>query len=402
MRNLIGKHNPWWSGARDIVIEKWEKSKIKWVPEWIKDISLKPFSLNFVVGPRQIGKTTGLKLLIHKTLKNIESEEIFYFNCDFTPDIHSLKKLIDTYLQFKRAKKLTTSYIFLDEITSVPEWWRIIKGYIDLGLFGKDVLTITGSSSLKLKGETELFPGRRGKGKTILVKPLSFRQFLKVHGVKIETTGNLERDMESLLGKVDKITDFFHVYLATGGFPLSINQDPTAEEQFIASFEGEILKARKNLQLTKEIISSLLRKAPSPLSFSTIGRDVGVSYKTVQDYIEVLRNLFIVDTAFHKWKNKVTWRKEKKIFFLDQFRANTLSMWCGEKYLESAMYEWIVQSHLQRKFNSIYYYRNSFEIDCIADNLKIEVKIGKPHRKYPKNVIILDHETLPLFLAVIT
>jgi predicted AAA+ superfamily ATPase len=61
----------------------------------------------------------------------------------------------------------------------------------------------------------------------------------------------------------------------------------------------------------------------------------------------------------------------------------------------------LVQAHLQRKFNSVYYFRNKFEIDCIANNLKIEVKVGKPHRNYPKEVLILDEKNLPLFLAVL-
>jgi hypothetical protein len=42
----------------------------------------------------------------------------------------------------------------------------------------------------------------------------------------------------------------------------------------------------------------------------------------------------------------------------------------------------------------------SYEIDCIADSLRIEIEAGKPHRKYPKNVPVLDEENIPLFLSV--
>jgi len=45
------------------------------------------------------------------------------------------------------------------------------------------------------------------------------------------------------------------------------------------------------------------------------------------------------------------------------------------------------------------YFRDSYEIDSIADDLKVEVKIGKPHKKYPKNVLILDNENIHLFLS---
>ena len=51
MWDLIIKHNPWWSGRGDYVLERWRRMGIRWVPRWISDISLEPFSLNFVFGP---------------------------------------------------------------------------------------------------------------------------------------------------------------------------------------------------------------------------------------------------------------------------------------------------------------------------------------------------------------
>lgn len=401
MEELIVKHNPWWSGLEDIVIERWRDLKIKWIPEWINQVSFKPFSLNIVMGPRQVGKTTGIKLLIQRLLKNRKPESIFFFNCDFLTDIGSLKEILDTYMKFKESKGIRNSYIFLDEITSVPRWWRIIKGYIDLGLFNGDVLTVSGSSSIMLRGEAELFPGRRGFGQNIIVMPLTYREFLKIHGVKIEYTGNMDKDISRNLAISKDIKEYFPKYLDLGGFPLSINNYPMAEEQLLAGFESEILKAGKNLQIVKEIVSSIFRKAPSPISYLTIGRDIGISYKTVQDYIELLRNLFMLDIAYLKEGKRIIWRREKKFYFLDPFISKTLSHWSLQEYLESALYEWVVESHLQRKFGHIFYYRNSYEIDCIVNNLKIEVKAGKPHRKYPRNVIILDEEKIPIFLATI-
>jgi len=40
-------------------------------------------------------------------------------------------------------------------------------------------------------------------------------------------------------------------------------------------------------------------------------------------------------------------------------------------------------------------FRNRYEIDCIAGDLKVEVKAGKPHWKYPRNVIVLDEGDIP-------
>ena len=94
-------------------------------------------------------------------------------------------------------------------------------------------------------------------------------------------------------------------------------------------------------------------------------------------------------------------RKERKFFFRDPFLSKALSIWASTEFLESALYEWVVQEHLLRRYGSVYYWRNSYEVDAIAGELKIEVKAGKPHRRYPKSVTVLDEDEIPLFLALI-
>ncbi len=397
---LLYYFNSWYVNQKDIVIERWENMKIRWIPEWLKDISLEPFSLNFIIGPRQVGKTTGIKLLINKLLENNDPWSIFYYDCSNLTNFEELRKVIDYYLKIKEKRNIRTSYIFLDEITHVNDWWRTIKLYIDIGKFKDDVITITGSSSIKLKGEVELFPGRRGNGKDVYVYPLSFREYLNIKGIKINRYENILEGMNNLSGLEPKIFKEFENYIETGGYPLSINGYKDAGLQIINSIENEILRSGRNIELSKAIISTILSKAPSPLSFSSIGKEVGVSYKTVEDYIEIFRRLFILDYALFKEK-QIIWRKERKFFILDPYLAKSLSIWTNTEILDSALYEWIVQSHLKRRFGEVYYYRNNYEIDVISGNLKIEIKSKRVHKNYPKDIIILDESNLPLFLAVI-
>jgi len=61
-----------------------------------------------------------------------------------------------------------------------------------------------------------------------------------------------------------------------------------------------------------------------------------------------------------------------------------------------------VQEHLFRKFGEIYYFKNSYEIDCIAGKLKVEVKAGKPHRRYSRGVRVLEERDIPRFLVEIS
>jgi predicted AAA+ superfamily ATPase len=93
--------------------------------------------------------------------------------------------------------------------------------------------------------------------------------------------------------------------------------------------------------------------------------------------------------------------KRKKIFYIGSIFSKALVAWTDIWILDSAFNEWIVQSHLKRRFGEVYYYRNNYEIDVIAGNLKIEIKSKRAHKNYPKDIIILDESNLPLFLAVI-
>jgi len=382
MEEYLEKLNFHWFQEEDPDIKRWEKEKIKLIPEWLKEISLKQFSLNFILGPRRVGKTIGIKLFIKNLIENkkVKPEKIVYIDCDLIPNLEIFQKL----LEFCSKRKF--EFIFIDEITSINDWWKPLKGFIDLGYFENSIITVTGSLSLKIKKEAELFPGRRGWGNDIEVLPLTFKEF---HG---------------LMGfgkKKYEIREAFENYIKIGGFLGSINNGDVFIRDLINAMENEILKAGISLRLSSEIFSSLLKKIPSAISYTSIASDIGIDYKTVRNYLEVFENMYLISSAYWKHNNQLSFRKEKKFFFRDPFLLRTVSVWCNTKFLESALYEDIVQEHLFRKFKEIYYYRNSYEIDCIANNLKIEVKAGKPYRKYPKNVLILDEDNIAEFLLTL-
>ncbi len=387
--------NPWWEGLRSPYVEEWENKRLKWVPGWLKAISLKPFSLNLVMGPRLVGKTTGLHLLIEKELNHRDPLSVLYLNLDLAPSFEAFKSLLDAYLRMRRDKGIKSSLIVLDEVTSVQGWWKLVKGYVDAGVFRRDVLVLTGSSSMRLKGEVELFPGRMGEGKEVIALPLSFREFLSVKGVIVT-----ERSEDALLPKAPRIRGLFKEYLKVGGFPLSINGDPRAEEHMIRSITGEVLRAGRSLDIARGVISRVLATAPSPASFNSMASDLSLSHRTVREYVELLEALMVLGQALY-FEKSPKFRKERKIFVRDPFIARSLSIWATTDFLESAMYEWVVQEHVYRKYGEVYYWRNSYEIDVIANGLKVEVKAGKPHRRYPKGVRVLGEGEVPLFLAVL-
>jgi len=381
--------NPWWGGEEDYHARRWREQKIHWWPKWIKKLSLEPFSLNFVLGPRQVGKTTGIKLLTEELLKENPPESILYINVEILPDYKGLSALIREFQALREKENIKTGYIFLDEVTSLDGWWKGVKPLIDAGLLENNVVTVTGSSSLRVKRDIELFPGRRGKGTTLEVMPLSFGEYAEIMGLK---RPELHRE---------KTLKLFGEYLKTGGFPGTINGMPM--DDLLGAYIGEFVRFGKSLEIAKETMSAVIQSAPSATSFRALAEMTsGYSYKVVQDYIEFFRELYLLGIAYLKQGDRVLYRREKKFFFRDPLLAQLFSAWSGTQLREDALYEWLVQEHLYRKFGKVYYYKNSYEVDVIAGNLKVEVKAGKAHRRYPKTVTVLEKEDVPFFLLDLT
>ena len=384
---MVREANPWWSydkwEDRDKNLADYNALRIRWIPKWINDVSLKPFSLNFVLGLRQVGKTTGLKLLIKKLVESVEPENVVYIDCEVFPDFAALREAIVEYLEAVKFEE--TKFLFLDEVTSLEEWWKAVKYLIDMGRLENCVLTVTGSSSLKVRRDVEMFPGRTGYGSVVEVMPLNFQEFVRIHGVR-----NYKLEY-------DRVLELFKRYLKVGGFPLTING--YSSNHVLNALVGEFIRHGKSLEIAKETFSSLISKIPSALSFRAVAQDTsGYSYKTVQEYLEFFRDLFILDFAYLKQGERIMYRRERKVFFRDPLLLEVFSAWSNTSYLHSALIEGIVQEHLYRRYGRVFYYRNSYEIDCVVDDLKVEVKAGKPHRRYPRGVTVLDEEDIPCFL----
>ncbi|MEM2897588.1 MAG: ATP-binding protein [Candidatus Bathyarchaeia archaeon] len=388
--------NPWWKGkeylGEDEDYRKWEESKIKWKPEILDKIlneeNLRSFSLHFIFGPRQVGKTTLLKLMIKNLLEIVDDPEaIFYFRCDGLADYKELGEVIDAYLKIKRNKRIEKSFIFLDEITFPKEWNRAIKLNIDIGNFKNDVLFLTGSLSMYAKREVETFPGRRGHGKDFIFYPISFREFVKIVKPEIiEKIGKMEDFKEEEIREkslkalpwVDELNELFETYLECGGFPLAIKSkletnkvSREAMDSYLSWIRGDVARLKRNESITKRIAKAIIEKAPSTINYYSLAKEFEIkSHKTVFQHIDMLEKLFVAKVLYYIDLNKLTevFYKQRKIHLADPFLYKIFSYWClTEMPAKPTIVESIVASHLTRKF-SVGYWKDREEIDTIAFN----------------------------------
>lgn len=383
MLEILKEQNPWWDGRieEDKDYRRWKKSRIKWIPSLLDKIELKPFSLHFIFGPRQVGKTTMLKLLIKKLLDSkTKPERIFYFKCDKLENYKELDDVLNTYFKFRDSLGIESSFILLDEVTFPREWFRTIKFNIDTGKFEKDVLILTGSVSMYAKGEVETFPGRRGHGRNFYFYPLSFREFIKVFDQSLYKKLPLI-DVETIeecfktFAYFDRIQDAWEKYLKCGGFPPAVKEflefGEIPEEVFdtyIDWLRGDLIKLKRNIERFKRFVNVLIEKIPSAFSLHSIAKDLDIkSHSLVGNYIDLLSQLFVAKVLYYINPNDMTvnFAKNRKIALIDPFFFKLFNRWTFSKIPEeSVIVENIVASHLARNFE-VFYWKNRSEIDVV-------------------------------------
>ncbi len=411
------RYNPWWFGEPDPHIQEWSENEVRWVPDELELLSLKPFSLNFLLGPRQVGKTTGIKLLIQKLLKETDPKAVFYFSCDEVSDYKELGEMLDSYLSAKREWGVKRSYIFLDEAGFVDEWWRSVKARIDAGMFRNDVITVSGSMSIELLSQAELFPGRRGEGTDVLMMPLSFSKFSEVMGkaapIRATSLNGVLKMMEANRHLISRLRRLFGAYLRTGGFPISILEYAKtgavrkSVSDYLNWLKADWWRVRRSDSYMKEVISYIISARLSPISWYSLAQATSIgSPHTAEAYVETLENLLVAKRLnLISPEGRVIYRKNKKVHFTDPLIYTAFSEFSRTELVEEQVVESVVASHLARMFE-VYYWRNGTEVDMIAlvegRQIGFEVKWGKRGWRKPrhlKEAYLLDRDKVILFLA---
>lgn len=433
MIEKLFNQNIWWQDKglieRDPKIKELSTHKFQWRPSVIDELDLDQFAVYTLRGPRQVGKTTALKLLIRDLLKQngIRKEQIMYFSCDNIDDRKELIELVVTYLSHIDKLNLQRErlYIFLDEITSVKDWQRAIKHLADLGKLARAGMVLTGSNASDLRKGIERLPGRRGRIKNPdrVLLPLKFSEFAGIvnPGLSRKLANNI--DLFSLSQKDFGVLSSFHPhlgelsilfdqFLVTGGIMRAINEYFSKQEIgydvyeiYQQWFRGDISRAGRSERTARQIIGELLRISVSAFGWETIAKKTDVaSHRTVSEYIEEMENSFVLKTLYQidVQTRRTRIKKLKKAYFLDSFIFWSLWGWVDNwlayndnitKALISAdlkprLAEMVVANELFDRYDrndwlssNVFFWKNGGEIDFIVKRerqlLPVEVKYRK-------------------------
>lgn len=302
-------------------------------------------------GPRRVGKTTLVKLLLRELLlyalshpKETNPLKMVYIRCDRAGlgGVEGLANIIRDFLS-RRRDYSGSAYVFLDEVSSLRNWQVAVKDLFDAGLLTKNKvkLLITGSHSLDVKKGAEVLGLRKGimleGGNDKLLFPMKFAEYAYYreqlagrHALRDFFTnerflevqrrldafmelarpeGKMPAALEMAEAYLDELYAYFENYLLTGGFPLAIRQqlalgriDPSVYSEFVDLAVKDAMKWRLNEDTLYNVLWELL-EAPGGLyetvpiketSANSLAVKLGISHNTVKQYLDYLVDAFVL------------------------------------------------------------------------------------------------------------
>lgn len=447
MITQILNQNIWWQDksliSHDPKIRELNAQRFRWRPPVLEEIDLDRFAVYTLRGPRQVGKTTALKILIHDILQDegVLKEQVMYYTCDNIDDYKELVELLETYLDHIKKMGLQKEmlYIFLDEVTSVRDWQKGIKYLVDTGKLSQACMVLTGSNAADLRKGVERLPGRRGKIESPdkIMLPLTFRDYVSLinPGLFARLADRLEGGVDifaldqtafktllSLRPHLGELAILYEQFLITGGFITAINAYFPEHEIGYAVYEryqqwlrGDISKAGRSERTARQILHELITIAVSAFGWETIAKKIGVAtHKTVSEYIETMEDSFVLKTLYQIDINtrRPRIKKLKKAYFLDSFIFWSLWGWVDNWLayddnvsraltstdMKARLTEQVIANELFYRFDRsdwlnsrVFFWKNGGEIDFIVKREKVLLPLEV---KYQKNAGSPDLRTI--------
>lgn len=305
-------------------------------------------------GARQVGKTTLAKQILEK-----HQADSLYLNCD-EPDIRAaLTDKTSTELKsFIGARRL----VVIDEAQRVKNIGLTLKLLADN--FPETQIIATGSSSFELSGKiAEPLTGRKIE---FFLYPFSVTELAQIYS-PLEIARLLEER------------------LVFGSYPGVIFAGPDREKrvrELATSYSYKDVLAYqdiRNPELLEKLLQALALQVGSEVSYSELAQLLGVNKVTVENYVRILEQAYIIFRVGPFSRNiRNELKKKRKIYFYDLGLRNALINNLNPVSLRQdigALWEnFLVAERVKRNNNlaataNIYFWRitSGKEIDYVED-----------------------------------
>lgn len=362
----LAEDNPWWrdpnSIKHDIKIKELDNLPARWHPSIIYTFDSTDL-LYSLRGPRQVGKTTLVKLKIKELLEGgTAPHNIMYYALDVVTTPKDLVNIVKEYLDgTKRLRKNNRCYIFLDEVSTVRDWQRGLKRLWDQDRLTNCTVVVTGSNTMDIKTSTEKLPGRRGITNSVLDKimiPMKFSEFVaaidpdikdmmkRYHLPDNHVRHNLLKrvlDMDLYLDDIGSyvpaLNRHLKDYLLTGGTPKVVNEyvgtgviQEGTYDMYLDAILGDLQSMNKSRNTFMQLARNIIKVTGSTASWGSLQKytDIG-SQDTVSSYVDTLQSMFLL-SIFYQYNTesgRAMFRSAKKIYLHDPFYLHVLNGWVG-------------------------------------------------------------------------
>lgn len=337
--------------------------------------TVKQFSATIITGARQSGKSTLVR-------------EIF-------PDFKYV--LLDEYDTLNYAKedprgflKDNSAPVILDEIQECPELLSYIKAEIDRTKQKPGQYIIAGSQQFNLmEGVKESLAGRAA---ILDLAPLTLRE--------LKSEYKQEKDWSFWINK--------------GFYPQLWTKQIKDRELWYSSYVRTVIEkdikehlTNENLLLFERFISTLMGRITQIINYSDIAKDIGVSYKTIQNWVKLLERsniIFLLSPYLKSFGKRIT--KSPKLYFYDTGLVAYYLGYTSDKQikrgpLSGEFFENLVISEIKKNIMAkshqpkLYFFRenNGLEVDLLMEDKQqltaIEVKSNAtPTFQHAKNLAV--------------
>lgn len=258
--------------------------------------------ISFIIGPRQAGKTT-LMLFLKEYLEEKKDARVVFLNLDIERDKQffvSQDTLIKK-IQLEIGKE--KGYVFIDEIQRKEDAGIFLKGIYDMNLAYKFIVSGSGSVELKEKIHESLV----GRKRIFNLNTLSFEEF-----VNFKTNYKYEKKLFDFF-KIDKkkTQDMLEEYLNFGGYPRVVLEEKLEEklkiinEIYQSYLEKDIsyLLGIRKTETFGNLMKLMASQIGNLVNISELSSTLGISTKTIKDYLWYLQKTFILEKVTPYFKN---------------------------------------------------------------------------------------------------
>ena len=267
-----------------------------------------------IVGARQTGKSTLLKLLMQKL------EQPVYFDLEdfkYRDLCNSGVEVFVQYLLENRLLREPKTYVFLDEIQLLNDPSSFLKllhdHYPDLKLI------VTGSSTFAIRSKFR--DSLVGRTVNFELFPLSFQEFLTFKEEPFDLTQPVTTP-----ASVERLRQLYREYILFGGFPkIVLTEEKEVKEVYLRQIIDTYLKADirdlgniRQIDKFNKLLRVLAQQSASLLNLAELSNTTGISRPTLEDYLFILENTYVMRrvSPFAGNMRKELF-KRPKIFFLD-------------------------------------------------------------------------------------